>query len=189
MDIQIELKKAKMFRGHEGYGLNAEIWVDGVKTAYVIDDASGSICYDFTVYNKEKWKKLEEYVESLPAKPMEIDGEPFMRDGKQVMYEPRMEDVVDEIHEAQEKKKHIKKTAAKLVKECEKGLVFTDVPEDQPVDRWWGPIHWGSKFTFAQVLSSPKGREAIQKVISDQKAKGRRLLNKNVPEEILKLIQ
>ena len=94
--MNIELKKVKTFRGHEGHGLNAEVWVDGVKTAYVVDDASGSICYDFTVYDKVKYKELEEYVDSLPHEPLIIDGKPFERDGKVVMHEPRLEDVIDE---------------------------------------------------------------------------------------------
>lgn len=112
---KIELKKVKTFIGNEGHGLNAEVWVDGIKTAYVIDDASGSIMYDFTVYDKVKFKQLEEYVDSLPHEPMIIEGKPFERDGKVVMHEPRIEDVIDEVFTEMQTAKAMKKLEKKFV--------------------------------------------------------------------------
>jgi hypothetical protein len=116
--MNIELKKVKTFIGNEGQGLNAEVWVDGVKTCFVIDDASGSIMYDFgPVYNKEKFKELEDYVASLPDYPLEINGEPcFEKDGVTVMMmKPSMEGLIDDAFEKFETARVMKRLAKKFV--------------------------------------------------------------------------
>lgn len=112
--MKIELKKVKTFTGNEGTGLNAEVWVDGIKTAYVIDDASGSIMYDFTVYNKEKFKELEDYADSLPAEPIIIDGKPYERDGEVVMCEQRIESVIDQAFHEYEQARAMKRLEKKF---------------------------------------------------------------------------
>lgn len=47
-----EIRKFKSFRGREGYGFNLELWKDGVKVAFVMDDASGG-SYRFDWFDKK----------------------------------------------------------------------------------------------------------------------------------------
>lgn len=37
----ITLKKVKTFIGHDGIGLSADVYVDGIKTFYIFDGATG----------------------------------------------------------------------------------------------------------------------------------------------------
>lgn len=119
--MNIELKKVKTFRGHEGHGLNAEIWVDGVRTAFVLDDASGSIFYDFTVYDNAGWNKLKAEVASRQPRPLIIDDKPFEKDGAVVMMEPSMEELIDEAFEKWAKDNDAKKLQSRMERE-KKGL-------------------------------------------------------------------
>lgn len=104
---QIELKKIKTFKGMEGTGLNAEVWVDGVRTAYVIDDASGSIEFDFTVYNRPMFERLQAYVKSLPPREISLDY-------KTMWLAPTLETVIDEALHKQEMAKELKKIEKKF---------------------------------------------------------------------------
>lgn len=65
--MKIELKNIKTFDGHDGIGLNADIFVDGVKTAHVHDGAYGG-CYDYHIFNKTKMNELNEWVKQQPEK-------------------------------------------------------------------------------------------------------------------------
>jgi len=65
--MKIELKNIKTFEGHDGIGLNADIFVDGVKTAHVHDGAYGG-CYEYHTHNKEKMTQLEDWVKQQPEK-------------------------------------------------------------------------------------------------------------------------
>ena len=33
----VQLKKLSFFEGHDGYGMNADVWIDGVKCMHVYD--------------------------------------------------------------------------------------------------------------------------------------------------------
>lgn len=63
------VRKLKSFIGMEGYGFNADLYRDGKKVAFVIDDASGG-CLDIQWvggHKSEEAAKLREYVKSLPT--------------------------------------------------------------------------------------------------------------------------
>jgi hypothetical protein len=66
---KVELKNIKIFRGNEGYGMNANIYVNGVKTAFIIDSANGG-CFDYEIVQtpqaKGNFKLLEDYIKTLP---------------------------------------------------------------------------------------------------------------------------
>lgn len=61
----LEVKGIVSFRGMEGQGFNATLFVDGVKTAFVIDEANGGD-YIYEVANKQKFELLKEYIKTLP---------------------------------------------------------------------------------------------------------------------------
>ena len=74
--MEVTLKKVKTFDGREGIGLNADVYVNGVKCFAYIDDASGgeSHCYP---YNKELYQQLKDYAASLPKEKVTGTGSDF----------------------------------------------------------------------------------------------------------------
>lgn len=74
--VDVKLKNIKTFRGHDGQGLNADIFINGLKCMHVFDAAYGG-CFDYTNYThnnpkeeqvKANIKYLEEYINILPEK-------------------------------------------------------------------------------------------------------------------------
>lgn len=110
----ITLKKVKTFIGHDGIGLSADVYVDGIKTFYIFDGATGGES-DHTVFNKVKYKELEVYVASLPARPIVIDGIEYKDlEDNVVMMDYDIDQLVDEAHAEIEKQKAIKKRDKKM---------------------------------------------------------------------------
>jgi hypothetical protein len=81
----ITVKKLQTFRGHDGVGVNADIYVDGVLIGYFHDGAYGgepefdSIRDDIRAI--AKIKDIETYVKTLPMKdidPEKIFGKPML---------------------------------------------------------------------------------------------------------------
>ena len=66
----VQLKKLSFFEGHDGYGMNADIWIDGVKCMHVYDGAFGG-CYEYTENrdgsNPDKDEKVKQYIADLNA--------------------------------------------------------------------------------------------------------------------------
>ena len=103
--------------GMEGHGFNVDVWINGIKSIFVIDDANGG-CFNYQPYTynnpkadqvKVNVQLLEDYIKSLPEYPMEINGEPYMRDGKVVMMKPDMDNFIDDAINALQKAKEEKK--------------------------------------------------------------------------------
>ena len=81
----VQLKKVKTFVGMDGYGLNAEVWINGVKCYFVLDEGSGGMM-DFTSearLTKDPAKKkliedncklLDDYIKTLPPDTYEYGG-------------------------------------------------------------------------------------------------------------------
>lgn len=127
----VVLKKVKTnFQGHEGYGLNAEVFINGVYCMFAIDHGDGG-CIDFQ-YNfkmgsdkhnamiKERIKLLEDYIATLPDIVSDFtndDGSPFTY--KQNL-ESYINQLVDDIQNAKEKIKFEKK----IVKLFETAIVI-----------------------------------------------------------------
>jgi hypothetical protein len=70
--MQFEIKKFKSFRGMEGIGFNADLWVDGVK-ACEIDDAANGGEYGYNWVSKEMEQKVTTHVAALPIIPSVTD--------------------------------------------------------------------------------------------------------------------
>jgi len=115
----VVLKSLKTFMGMEGHGFNVDVWINGVKCIFVIDDANGG-CFNYQPYTynnpkaelvKANIKLLENYIDSLPESPLEINGVPFERDGEVVMMKPDMDtfinDLIIEMDVAKEEKKKL----------------------------------------------------------------------------------
>jgi transcription initiation factor IIF auxiliary subunit len=128
---KVELKKVKTFRGTDGYGLNADIHINGVKCLLVIDEANGG-CFNYqNIYDeKNKTKALEniallkEYIKNQPKKVYPWGS---------VAYD--MDMLVDDILAEQEEKK-LKKMLEKnryqdllLVNQMEQDLLHMDLKD------------------------------------------------------------
>lgn len=89
----VQLKKTKLFRGTDGYGLNAEVWINGIFCMYLIDAADGGCYnYEYNIYNNPKADQvkanirlLEDYIKTLPEKDYgtfkaKIDMDTYLND-------------------------------------------------------------------------------------------------------------
>ena len=72
--VDVKLKNIKMFQGHEGTGMNADIFINGLKCMHVYDAADGGD-YEFTSYEyhnkkeqqiKHNIQSLNDYIATLP---------------------------------------------------------------------------------------------------------------------------
>ena len=97
--MKIELKNVKTFEGHDGVGLNADIFVDGIKTAHYHDGAYGG-GGELSTFNREKMKQLEKWISEQPQK----DYGTF-----KAKYD--IDDLVNDLFAEKEKEKENKKLA------------------------------------------------------------------------------
>jgi len=108
IEPRIELKCVKTFEGHEGQGLNADIWINGIKCMHVYDGAYDG-AYEFTTLKTKNDKKnvlidenialLEKYVEQLPKEEANLGN-------KKVMIHYGMDVYIDRVLEKQEAAKN-----------------------------------------------------------------------------------
>lgn len=108
----VTLKNVKSFRGREGHGLNADVYVNGKKCCFIMDDANGGE-YRYEVYDKELFKDFEAYAKAQPQYPMEFDGQPYLKEGKPVMMDVTIDQLIDAEFDRMEREKETKKLAKK----------------------------------------------------------------------------
>jgi hypothetical protein len=116
---KLELKNVKTFFGMEHMGgLNADLWINGVKCYFVCDeDTGGEMNFSPFLYNNPKEKEvraniklLNDYIASLPEYPMIIDGKPYKdKSGKIMMMKPDLSGIVDDLFNEIQKEKAKKK--------------------------------------------------------------------------------
>ena len=127
-----DLKNIRTFVGREGYGLNADLYINGVKCIFCRDDASGGMMdFDELYFNNPKSeiikaniKLLKDYLETLPEEKMWRDDketDPFlMPDGSQMTMKVDLECYVNNLVMKVEKQK-LEKKFRKL---CETAIVM-----------------------------------------------------------------
>jgi hypothetical protein len=110
----ITLKNAKTFIGREGYGLNATIYVDGIKTAFIMDDAGGGEP-DYDIFNQEKFDQVKAWCELQPERPMVYDGE-VMKDAEEnpLTTKVTIDELVDNAFNASQREKEAQKMIKKM---------------------------------------------------------------------------
>jgi len=91
VEPRVELKAIKTFRGMEGHGFNADVYIDGIRCFFVMDAGNGG-CYDYEYYFHDKTadqrkaielkiNELNLYIESLPPVKSEyFEGQEFKQD-------------------------------------------------------------------------------------------------------------
>jgi len=119
----IELKKVKTFRGMEGTGLNADVYVNGVKTCMIIDDATGGDM-QYEVYNQKAFDAFKAYAASLPPEKWKGD------DGKQHTIPQSIDFLIDDVFNAmmaeKEKERFTKSIAKKFINHIVFGIPGAD---------------------------------------------------------------
>lgn len=115
---KIVLKNVKFHQGHEWQGVNADVWIDGVKCIHIRDDGNGGcLNIDILSYGSKDPEKiksivndLNKYVDSLPEKPLEFNGNVAKdKDDNVRMFKTSLEDYINEYlydyeHQKEQKK-------------------------------------------------------------------------------------
>ncbi len=107
---KVQLKNVETFEGHDGIGLNADVWIDGVKCMHVHDGAyGGQMEYHNFTYNNPKAeqvksliKKFEDYIKTLPPTT-------FIAGGKTHSLPMDMDLFITELQERMEMEKKMKR--------------------------------------------------------------------------------
>jgi len=121
--MKIELKKVQIFNAmsEETTAFHAEIFVNGKNVGYAKNDGHGGSTDCRPHYDKpelkELFKQAEQYCLSLP--PIKFGAE---HGGKAFEIKMDLENFVDELIEAEQKKKDAKK----LEKKMEKAIIYTN---------------------------------------------------------------
>jgi hypothetical protein len=104
---KIDFKKVKTFRGMEGYGINADVYINGVKCLFIMDSGDGGEINieENIVGNSElvsnNIKLLNDYIAQLPKKKWNIGGKIKYEN---VTLEDYLNDKIAEWAEEKEKK-------------------------------------------------------------------------------------
>lgn len=126
---KVTFKKVQYFRSMEGYGVNADVYINGQLCLFAHDDGNGGMM-DFQSYehevksNKEKEKiknlikELENYIDSLPD--VEIGD---------LKFKPDMEWYIDELLDNLQQEKEKAKHKTKMKKFFVDSIVF-GIPDD-----------------------------------------------------------
>ena len=102
----VQLKNVRTFAGHDGTGLNADIWINGINCMHVFDGAyGGEFEYTENTYNNPKAEQvkaniqlLDDYIAQLPPQDTPYGKIKYNRD----CY---IDDVLAEMEKAKTQKK------------------------------------------------------------------------------------
>lgn len=182
MKPQITLKGVKTFRGMDGVGLNADVYINGVKCYFALDEGCGGemVFNSYALCETDPRKKAEiikniklvdEYIATLPKIVCNTFGEPFS-------YPATLATLIDEIYEqqAQEKQK-----IAFLKKRTKRQLtsIVIGIPEGNEY-RFWD-LH----YEIAK-MPVPYLQQKIDAIKKQHCKDGVVILNTNLPKGINK---
>jgi hypothetical protein len=117
---KLELKRIKTFQGMEGYGLNADLYINGVKCLIVIDEGNGGCFIYRNIYSIKDETKAKRYIAQLEEYIK--NHEPIVFDWGSVPYD--MDMLVDDVLAEQEERKARKKMEKEISKLQETSLIF-----------------------------------------------------------------
>ena len=120
VEPKVVLKNVKMFQGHDGTGLNADVWINGINCMHVFDGAyGGEFEYTENLYNNPKAEQvkknialLNEYVNQLPEFDHDFNG-------RKTKLKMDLDMYIDEILVKQENEKKMKKFEKQKLKRME----------------------------------------------------------------------
>ena len=175
---KVVLKNVKTFMGHDGTGLNADIWINGINCMHVYDGAyGGEFEYTENTYNNPKAEQvkknialLNEYVDQLPEEDSGI-----IKDGKPMMIKYGLDVYIDRILEKQEIEKAKKKWERKKQKLMQTAILLS---KNDGTDGY-------RYFNFKRPLSDiPKNilQTQLNQIVLTHCKKGVKILNTNLKQ-------
>lgn len=63
---KLEVRKAREWRSHDGYGFEAEVWMDGKPLGTAVDEGNGGGCYLMGPCDRDAEQRLMNYIRTLP---------------------------------------------------------------------------------------------------------------------------
>lgn len=173
--MKIELKNIKINEefSEETLMFKADIFINGKKVGYAYNEGRGG-CTSYRAYDIEHRPiiaEAEKYCMSLPPKVIEYE-----KDGKTLTIDSDLEGYIDNLVFEYQKKQE----QNKLLKKQNKCILYEINSNEIGYISWKG-------FTIESILASgPKGIEAISKVVKRLQGEGKKILNTNLPETVLK---
>jgi len=171
---QVVLKNIKTFKGMEGYGLNADIYINGMKCMFVIDSANGGE-FDYSDYShnnpqagqmKANIKLLTDYIANLPEEPLIINDKPYMKDGQVVMMKTNMDMYINDILVKQEEQKAEEKfEKAKLKMQVHSFLFGVPNAKEYRYIKYGKPLSAFEKGNLQQVYNAVKVKYCINNIV------------------------
>jgi hypothetical protein len=165
---KIELKKVKIFRGHDGVGLDCDLYVDGKKVAHVFDSAHGG-GNEYDEYgntteeireNRKILADLEEYSKTQTY-ICEFNGEIMTKN---------LDIILDEILQAAEKEKLAKSIVKKFATH-----IIVGIPGGDSVTEY----KYGKPAILLSTISTVKIQADINTIKANLKD-GQVILNTNL---------
>lgn len=172
---KVVLKNVKTFQGHDGQGLNADVWIDGVNCMHVFDGAyGGQFEYTENTYNNPKSKLVEsnikilnEYVKQLPEQDFEFNGQTSKLKINLDMF-------IDDILVEQEQAKIDKKFEKKKNK-----LMLTSILLGLPTEKGYSYINYKKPLSN---VPKEKLQNGLNIIVLTHCKKGVQVLNTNLNE-------
>jgi hypothetical protein len=164
--MEVTLKKVKTFDGREGIGLNADVYVNGEKCFYFLDDASGGESHHYP-FNKELYQQLKDYAASLPKEKVTGTRSDFE-------IQPDIDTLVNKAFEAYE----LEKSDKRMMKKTDTKVIFSSG------DGQYAFTSWGNLGIKTVATNYP---EKIKDALNKMRVKypGWKLMNTNIPAELL----
>jgi hypothetical protein len=171
--MQIELKNLKinLAFSEETTMFKADVYVDGVKTAYADNDGHGG-CTNYHPYEgmRELLKKAERYAESLPSTFHKFGG-------TKMEIKSNLEWMIDTMVEKVSNEKEKEKFLKKIAKNFETKIVFGN-------EHTVSSIGFKGNPKLADMMLIPQGRAAVQNLINriklEELKKGDKIYNTNL---------
>ena len=170
--MKIELKNIKFSEAlsEESNAFVADVYVNGVKAGYAKNNGIGGCTFYHPYEGKnDLLEQAEAYCKTLPPIKYSTLEIPM-----------NLGNMVDELFEAWLIAKEKEKLVKKLKKDMLTGLCIK-------TPNGYTQINWSvgkRKFTIAELLNNPHGRNAIKTAIANAKAEGKKILNTNIPKEL-----
>jgi len=181
MSYKIELKSLKinLTFSEETTMFQANLYVDGKHVGFASNDGRGGNTHIMgrSSNDNDLIRKVDEWCKSLPEK--KYDG----LEGLEGTYPQSLETVVDDLVYEEVKKKDEKSLQTKLKNKMKKSILITDDKEGETL-KSYSELGW-KNYTIEQLLQQEVGRNMIKNAIQQQKNKGKRVLNTNIPKELM----
>lgn len=174
MEIKLKNLKINLQFSQETTMFQADLWVDGKKVGYCKNDGIGGNTY-ITPCTKEDNKKIEEadeYCKTLPEKT--VYGYTYKQD---------LESFVDDMVEDEIEKREEKKFKQKLKRLEKDSLVYTKQKEDE-ILRSFEQLKF-KNVSLEQIVADKRYHLQVKTKINELKRKGYRILNTNIPKDLM----